>query len=171
MLANVCSTKWREQDRIQRKDLSKGHEVMMDAYWLALYWLVVFASQDCPGVVQPKEGCVLLYQSCVKKMFHRFPYRPVVQKRFLKWGFLFPDDHLNKQTNTFTSTHCNLWWPGTLYIDQNDFKLTEIWLSICLSLLNVGIKGDHCHAWMICVGVSCLNVLYKPVFLFCSILF
>lgn len=43
----------------------------------------------CPGMVPPAIGWTLPHQLLIKKMHHKFAYRPVCWGHFLSWGFLF----------------------------------------------------------------------------------
>lgn len=161
MLANVCSTKWREPrvgTRQNPKERPEQRPWSNDGCLLACSLLaccVCISGLPAQGWYNPQKAASSsinhLSRKCSTDFLTGQLYRSIFSNEVFSFQMTLVGVNLNKQTNTFTSTHCNLWWPGTLYIDQNDFKLTEIWLS----LLNVGIKGDHCHAWMICVGVSC----------------
>lgn len=142
MLANVCSTKWREPRVGTWQNLEKRPEAKAVKEWWMLTGLLFIGllclhlRTACPGVVQPREGWVILYQSFVKKMSHRFPYRPVVQKHFLKWGFLFPDDPSGCQFDQ-TSKHFHKHTLSSMMawntLDRPEWLQIHRDLAVCLS--------------------------------------
>lgn len=80
------------------------------AYWFAPYSLLSLLSYKtratCPWVALTRVGFTLPQKSLIKKMSHRFAYRPLWWRHFLNWASLLPNDpglcQVNKNTNKYT---------------------------------------------------------------------